>query len=285
MALTCTDIGKLVYPYLDGEFSDEDRVAFERHTSTCQRCQALVHAEMAFKATLRAKLAPPAAPAHLRRRILAALDDVDRARGDAPAAQRWLAWLVPSGAVAAAAAAIALFFLYPRPTSAPQPIATAPHGAGPVAASPVADDPELDPLRVASGAHTGRPVTVTSQNAPEVERELSRAIGIPVRLPLAPLRTRPAAAQIVHFGRDRLGAQLAFDFDDGNASVFVFDARGLRLRRTGRVRRVGDTDVLVETEAGYRKLWVVRDGVGYIVVTDQPEERALEFLQSSLGIR
>jgi mycothiol system anti-sigma-R factor len=274
MALTCTEIGTLVHPYLDGEFSDEDRVALERHTAECGRCRELVQYEMAFKASLRAKLASPPAPSALRRRVLASLDEVDGLTGER-APSRWLTWLLPTSATAAAAAAIALFVLVPA--GPPEPAKAS--AQAPLIPSGPARPARFDPreIRVALGE---RAVPVTPDNARRVERMLSSRVGVPVRVP----STDQTAAARVRKLHDRLAAEVAFAMPDGEITMYQFDPRGAAL--AGKLtRRIEDADVECDTDGKLHQFFYVHDGVGVIILTTQPEDAALEFVRRQLRTR
>src|SRR5690606_27287354 len=82
----------------------------------CEVCRAAVDHQRALKTSLRAKLARPKAPSDLRARLVTSLDELD-AQQD----QRLPLWdgLLHRGALVAAAAAVALFFLH-QPGEAPR---------------------------------------------------------------------------------------------------------------------------------------------------------------------
>jgi|GEM_PF-5542574 len=115
---TCKDVLKLIPPYIDGEFTDEERAAVENHVSGCESCREAVATERAFKAGLRAKLTPPREPSGLRAMISTSLDSVDRdTRGEVDRGPVAL----PAVAIVFAAAAGLLFAFSPaRKPLAPQ---------------------------------------------------------------------------------------------------------------------------------------------------------------------
>src|SRR6185436_8648332 len=93
---------------LDGELVESDVVAFDAHVSDCAACRRLLDDETRFKTTLRAHLrAVPPAPAELRARVLAGLDQADAAgEGPSPPLHRRI---MPFVAVFAAAASMVVF--------------------------------------------------------------------------------------------------------------------------------------------------------------------------------
>ncbi len=278
MALTCTDVGKLVHPYLDGEFSDEDRVALERHTAECGACRDLVQYEMAFKASMRAKLSPPKASSSLRRRVLASLDEVDRLHSDSRP-RRLLAWLLPTGSMAAAAAAIALFFLYPnasqeRKTSS---IAPATRSAGQVF---VDEHRRAVPLPMQQVAQSSDQI---ERDLSRLQRDLGRAVGVPVRLPR--LGVYPTGAWVIRINRDRKAARVHYRLEQGDISIYTYDSSGMR-PTTGHTRRVGDTEVLCDKQKGFTKVFWEKDGVGRMVVSGElDEDQVLRLIRNDLGFR
>jgi len=270
MALTCHDIGRLVHPYLDGEFSDDDRVALEQHTTECGPCRDLVQYEMAFKASMRTKLSPPKASSDLRRRVCASLDEVDNLHG-ASAPGRLLTWLLPSGAMAAAAAAIALFFLYPNASK--QQNSSAETGAA------------IDPRNDAKRIFDGRPMPMPVGNTDQVRREMSRAVGIPVRIPqFDPAGGHAAGVRVVPLKANRFGAQINYQFPNGDISVLMFDSRGLKPTRGVR-RIVGHSEVLCDEQDGVRKFFYEKDGVGHVITSDMSEDETLRIIRSDLESR
>lgn len=51
--MTCQELERLLYPYLDGEFQPEERVDLETHLSGCAACQRRVEEEKQMKLALR----------------------------------------------------------------------------------------------------------------------------------------------------------------------------------------------------------------------------------------
>jgi anti-sigma factor RsiW len=52
----CGDVDRLLEPYLDGEFGEDDRASLEAHLSACTGCRDGAAAAMAFRSALRARL-------------------------------------------------------------------------------------------------------------------------------------------------------------------------------------------------------------------------------------
>lgn len=108
----CDSIASVAMVYLDGELAAEEKHELETHLTECARCRSEVDNAHVEQEVLRVALAAPRAPAAMRSRLTAALDDAERAeaidirRADR---RRWSSWLLPGSAIVAAAAAIAVF--------------------------------------------------------------------------------------------------------------------------------------------------------------------------------
>src|SRR5512139_834507 len=104
----CKTIDTLSMAYLDDELAAEERHELEAHLTECASCRATLDRERADRSMIRRALAVPAAPDMLRARIARSLDEQDRVETKEQR-RRWSSYLLPSSAIAAAAAAIALF--------------------------------------------------------------------------------------------------------------------------------------------------------------------------------
>jgi anti-sigma factor RsiW len=118
----CKTIDTLAMAYLDDELAAEERHELEAHLTECASCRAMLEQERADRSMIRRRLAVPAAPDLLRARIHRALDEQDRVESKEQR-KRWSAYLLPSSAIAAAAAAIALFVGMQMPKTASQKVA------------------------------------------------------------------------------------------------------------------------------------------------------------------
>jgi anti-sigma factor (TIGR02949 family) len=109
--MKCAEVSKFIYVYLDGEFEPRELAEFEEHVRGCPECRDLLAFERAFHALLRSRIERPTAPAHLRARIVAALD-AELAR-DSVGARLMRLPLPLKAAPALAAAAVAALLLWP----------------------------------------------------------------------------------------------------------------------------------------------------------------------------
>jgi anti-sigma factor RsiW len=104
----CESIDTLSMAYLDDELASEERRELELHLTECTGCRAHVDSERSVHELLARSLAAPPAPDLLQARVSRALDAEDASASRA-ARRRLSQWLLPGSAIAAAAAAIAVF--------------------------------------------------------------------------------------------------------------------------------------------------------------------------------
>lgn len=111
--MKCAEVTKFVYVYLDGEFEPRECAEFEEHVRGCAPCREVVAFEQSFHGLLRSRIERPTAPAHLRERVLAALDREEAENGSIGA---WFTRLPlrAKALPALAAAALAVVLLWPR---------------------------------------------------------------------------------------------------------------------------------------------------------------------------
>ncbi len=112
----CKTIATLSMAYLDDELAAEERHELEAHLTECASCRSTIEQERADRSMIRRALAAPAAPDMLRARIGRALDQQDREETKEQR-RRWTSYLLPSSAIMAAAAAIAVFVGVQAPSS------------------------------------------------------------------------------------------------------------------------------------------------------------------------
>jgi len=113
----CTDVATLLQPFIDRELGDEEHERVAGHLDTCHACRIAVSEQLWVRSTVRT-LERSTAPASLRERIFADLDEVD---GHAIAPLRWARFrsalrglargsvvMLPATAVAAALFVVAM---------------------------------------------------------------------------------------------------------------------------------------------------------------------------------
>lgn len=104
----CTSIDTLSMAYLDDELAAEERRELELHLLECPACRQHVDGERAELADLRKALVTPPAPDLVKVRIAHMLDAEDQVANRAQR-RRLSQWALPGSAIAAAAAAMAVF--------------------------------------------------------------------------------------------------------------------------------------------------------------------------------
>lgn len=111
--MQCSEVRKFVYVYLDGEFEPRECAEFEQHVQGCPSCGETLTLEQTFHGLLRKRLERPAAPAGLRERILAEIDQEDR-ETSGPLAKILALPTTVKAIPALAAAALAVLLVWPR---------------------------------------------------------------------------------------------------------------------------------------------------------------------------
>jgi anti-sigma factor RsiW len=122
----CASIDTLSMAYLDDELAGEERRELELHLVDCASCKLHLDAERADLQLLRTALAPPPAPEMVKARITRALDAEDQ-RAALAGRKRWVRYILPGSAVAAAAAALLLFVGVSMKQPSSKQIATVTH--------------------------------------------------------------------------------------------------------------------------------------------------------------
>jgi mycothiol system anti-sigma-R factor len=83
--MTCQELDRILYPYLDGEFQTEERLEVEAHLTGCATCAQRVHAEArmqrALRRAARQAVETTRAPDSLRASIRAGLRQEQRRAG------------------------------------------------------------------------------------------------------------------------------------------------------------------------------------------------------------
>ena len=258
MPTLCDTIDTLAMVYLDDELAPEERRELELHLHECTGCRDHVGAERKGRVELRALLAPPPAPALLRARIDRALDAADR--GTAAEARRGALtrWFLPGTAVAAAAAALALFV-------AIQPATDPPRSS--IAQEAVKVQRKTRPLEV-QGASTG----------PWLRQHYAQDVTVPS---FDDRGVRLVGARLVQV-RDYDAAQIFYEVVTGPTRVelVAFVMKGVR---DGDLQ--GTTRVPVDTG----ELWVTEMGQGEarasVVSYVDAQRNGYVFLSHALGPR
>jgi len=262
--MRCDDVHRMVHPYLDGELLASDLVAFDAHVAGCAACRRLVDDEARFKATLRAHLRPaPAAPAELRARVLAGLDEAD-ARGQGPAAPLYRR-VMPFVAVFAAAASMVVFLSSLVQTR--------------VGRAAIVED--------AIRSHEKRLPVEVGGDAQHVTNWMQGKVAVPVRPPqLSHTRNAPAQHASLEGGRighlsSRDAAQLTYRVGPNNVvTVYVFDASDLPMSAPKR-RVIDNHELFVDGARGYSVVFYRDRDVGYAFASDLDEDQLVALVMAT----
>ncbi|PID39523.1 MAG: hypothetical protein CSA65_05610 [Proteobacteria bacterium] len=246
--MDCQEVHKFVHPYLDGEFVEDDRVAFAAHLSGCERCRRVVRFEEQFKEKLRASATPlPAAPGRLRARVGSLLAE-EGAREEKRRRRRWTLRLVPALAMAAALA-IALGVTLRK------------------AGAPPAEQQLAE--QSVRWHRTALPLDVTDSRGGKIQQFFRDKVPFAVRLP----RLRNKDAHLVGARLTQLRGQqavyLTYQVGGQRVSFFVVDPHTLPSRqRQPRWRGV----------QGYNVGTYVSGGTGYAVTSEMDRRRLVRLI-------
>jgi len=259
----CSDVERLLEPYLDGEFEADDRASIENHLSACGPCRDGVASAMAFRSALRARMreafapgSPQAtAPDSLRRRISAALD-AEEAR---PATwwRRMLAPL-PVAAVAACVAGALFVFAGHRATDPLVEEAVRKHARDlPLELSTAAIAPELIPSMLARRLDF-------NPKPPAFRADGVKLVGAG----LAQIHNWPAA-------------YMRYDTPRGPVGLFIIDDPQRRVAEEGHRVSAGPATVWVMNMRGYNVAVWRRNEIVYSLVSDLDEADLVRLVETA----
>jgi anti-sigma factor RsiW len=259
-AMECTDLGRSVDAYLDGEFDGRERAEADAHLARCESCRALVDAQGRLRGSIRASLreamSPPSAagraPPELRARIEASL-----ARKRRPVWRRLFS-PVPLGALAACAAGALLVL--------------ATHGA---------DDALV--VEAVRSHHRGLPLEVIAASVGEAS--------IPAWF-AGKLDFHPAPPPFRGDGIHVLGARLSnlrelpaayirYEIPRGQAGLFIVDDPGRRFDPGGREVQIGPQLLRVVNARGYNVAVWRENEIVYSLVSDLDETALFDLVRTA----
>jgi anti-sigma factor RsiW len=245
----CADLERFVDAYVDGEFSDEERVDLERHLGECASCAERVRFQAGWKAALRAAAPRPSLPADLRARLAAALDKEPLPR------PRWQRVGMRAAVPAAAAALLGMLMWSAHPFS------------------PVVEDAIAKYRR-------DLPVEVTGGDD-QVRAWFANKVDFAVRPPRLPPHSIFRGGRLANVGT-REAALLVYDVGGEKVSVLVFDPRNVPLE-TRRHRYVGNHDVFLDGQRGYNVAFYRDRDVGYAFTSDMDEDRMIQLVSTAVS--
>ena len=263
----CDDVERLLEPYLDGEFGDDDRASLEAHLSACAGCREGAASAMAFRSALRARLreafatgaAHATAPDSLRRRISAAL----AAEAERPAAGwRRILSPLPVAAMAACVAGALVVFAGHRATDPLVEEAVRKHARDlPLELSTASIAPEVIPGMLASKLDF-------NPKPPAFRGDGVKLVGAR----LAQLRDWPAAYMRYETPRG------------GRLGLFIIDDPNRRVADEGHAVRAGAETIWVMNMRGYNVAVWRRNEIVYSLVSDLDEADLVRLVETAQSV-
>lgn len=272
--MSCRLLRKHLDVYVDGELDPATQIEFERHIAVCSGCQELLAFQRAFKAEIRQRLAPTAAPESLRARIHVALEHApapeSAARHERAPIFRWVPVRTSWGVSAAAAAVMVLAFggLFGRGSDSDQ-------GATVASALPIFED-------VVRRHTAANPSEVSSASPEQVAPWFRGKVEFPVR----PVQFRQPDVRLV-------GWRLTY-VNGREAATLYYQVQGRRvtvvaLEEATRVRGVsppvrspyGARPVYYQRVHGYTVAVIERDGVAYMATGDLDQQGIIRLAASA----
>ncbi len=260
----CGDLERLLDPWLDGEFGDEDRASLESHLRDCSGCRAAAASAMAVRSALRARLreafapgTPQAtAPDALRRRISLALD----AEAERPTAWwRRIVSPLPVAAMAACVAGALVVFAGHRATDPLVEEAVRKHARDlPLELSTASIAPEVIPGMLASKLDF-------NPRPPDFRSDRVRLVGAR----LAQLRDWPAAYMRYETPRG------------GRLGLFIIDDPKRRVPDEGHAVRAGPETIWVMNMRGYNVAVWRKNEIVYSLVADLDEADLVRLVETA----
>ena len=252
--MVCEDVQKLIHPYVDGEFSPDEKDEFERHLQGCRHCRELATYQLSFKATLKAKLKGVTAPPELLARVREEL---------AATPTPLVGWRRSALKVAPVAAAAVVFLAFGVSWQ---------HHRG-----------QTDAVVASSVARhiNGLPVEIASPDGDSVRSWFQGKVPFSVHAPHLP-SGQLVGARMSNL-RDHDAAYLVYDVKGSKVSVFVFDPAQLDLDDGDDHLVVHGHDVYLGARSGYNVALYRDHGVGYAITGDVNQPEMLRLVSASLS--
>lgn len=255
----CADFRQFIDPYLDGEFDEAERAAFDAHLTVCGDCRSHFEQQAWMQGALRPALKRPCrlSPA-ARDRICTRLRAAER-----PARIRRAARRVAGPLSTLAAMGAVLLVVTPLTGFKPTVMAEA-------------VDQHVQPL----------PVEMPSPIELEVERWFEGKLPFDMDAPRF-----AADAQVMLLGgrlsqirrpgeESRQAAYLVYGVGHHKLTVLVFDGTGLDLDAP--VTEVGGKPVYLHDDRGVRVALIQRGPLAYAFTSDLPQSKMLELIGKTL---
>ncbi|MCC6748980.1 MAG: hypothetical protein IT371_15075 [Deltaproteobacteria bacterium] len=253
--MDCQELQKFIHAYLDGEFAEEDRVAYAAHLHSCCRCRGIARFEERFRARLKEQQGGGVqASPELRARVCRALQAEEH--GGEHWARRSLRVIIP----AAAAAALVTGVVLSRRVDLSQVDALA---------SLAEESVQWHRQEV--------PFDVVGSSMESVRRFFSNKVPFAIRPPtFGEPEVKLVGARLSNL-REHRAAYLAYLVGRNRVSVFIVD-QGALPQAGGQVMRLGTRDVQWHPVRGYNVAMFVDGGTGYAVASDMERHRLVRLI-------
>lgn len=265
----CEETQRYVDAWLDGELDPGAALHVEAHVGRCAPCREEADTIKALKRSMAALRETHAAPAALRSRVFAALEEVDNEgeRSVQTAKRKKHA----TGFLVAGAALAGIVFATGRDAVSRGGLRVASAGVLP----PVLED-------IAQRHARDLPAEVNSSQPEQVASFFRGRLDIPVRpVTFHGIPAHLVGARISNV-RDRMAAALYYDLGGRRVTVFVFDPSLLPSDQDPRVVRhmvANNRAMYVANAHGYSVAFTEYAGVGYALASDLPPQDAVRIAQ------
>lgn len=256
--MTCQELIRCIDAFLDNELSVMETLKVQGHLAFCGSCRTVVESEAKLKALIETEALQDVAPAHLRERILRAIEEEPAREGRRRRASSLR--LVPLlGLLAGAAVAGLLLTLT---------LQSAREG------SSLNTEVVRQHLTV-SGGETA--LEIASQDPSQIASWLQTRLGFPIKLPpLARPGERLIGARLSSIANVK-AAQLIYEWAGRKTSLFIFEKGRSMKAPADLVREVEGVEFSIAEYQGHSVVWWEDQEVYYAVASDAGVDDLVEF--------
>lgn len=274
----CSAVGRLLGTHLDGQLDTVKTLEVEEHLASCETCRERLSLDRALRGSLK-KAVKTTTPDDVRARMLAAMagaaartEQAERPSvAPAPAASEGRGMLRHWRTMLPLASAAALALAWGAASN--QPVAG---GTADVMRAGFGNDELLRDF-VAQHSRAYPP----ERTDPTEVRQLSRYVGVPVRVPRFQPNARFLGGRLVPVHGGEAAAMLQYEVEQKDKSVqrvtvFVYNPRNVQVGGSHLApRAVGTAEVRFGRTDGYSVAVAQHGGVGYAIASDlDPDSNA-----------
>lgn len=257
--MTCQELIRSIDAFLDDELSVMETLKVQGHLAFCGRCRMVVESEAKLRALVKTEALQERAPAHLRERILRAIEEEPTGKGRQRRASS-LRRLAPLFGLLAGAAVAGLLLTFPlqSPREGPSLIA----------------EVVGQHLTISRGETA---LEITSQDPSQIASWFQTRRGFPVKLPpLARPGERLIGARLSSIANVK-AAQLIYEWAGRKTSLFIFERGHSMKAPADLVREVEGVKFSIARLQGHSMVWWEDQEVYYAVTSDADVDDLLEF--------